>query len=60
VSKLAKKILAGKLKILESIARRKLFWAYELEQQFGYCGATIGGTSKSTEATPAGALGLEI
>jgi hypothetical protein len=47
VSKLAKKILAGKLKILESIARRKLFWAYELEQQFGYCGATKAGQAKA-------------
>ena len=32
----AKIILASKLDILEFIMKRKLVWAYELEEHFGY------------------------
>ena len=36
IDKMAKRILATKLDILKFIMERKLVWAYELEEKFGY------------------------
>jgi len=33
---MAKRILARKLDILEFIMKKRLVWAYEIEQKFGY------------------------
>lgn len=36
IDKMAKRILATKLDVLEFIMKRGLVWAYELKEKFGY------------------------